>query len=325
MPDSMKRILVEDSDAKSKLIQAGINLDNYNNKPNPTPKKLAADKTPLDRAIAGSYESFVQYDRRQLDTKEFYGDNSDILAKSAAGKEAIKNYNNAKTLIKNLLGNSLNVQKASATGRSSINLFNLLFPSLKHLRANDEASVNAKNAKNSVSNFLNLPNVITKTVRVVTSVAKAFGFEKGSKDFPINGLAMVNDQDGPNYQEAIMTPSGSLMFPQGRNVVLPIPKHSRIFTADETKQLFKIPKFAKGTLDFGSTVNTINRSREQIIKQPPTIINNSKSAPIIKQTINIEIKVEDNTKKDDARHIAEVVSNELKKQTFDKSIFSGGV
>lgn len=67
--------------------------------------------------------------------------------------------------------------------------------------------------------------------------------EKGTNFHP-GGLALVNDQKGPTYRELIALPSGVSFIPQGRNVMLPLPRGSKVLPAGKTKQLF--PRYANG-------------------------------------------------------------------------------
>lgn len=88
----------------------------------------------------------------------------------------------------------------------------------------------------------------THTIKVVAQAAgdligKIFGHEKGTNFHP-GGLAMVNDQKGPTYRELVTLPDGTSFIPQGRNVMLPLPRGSKVLPAGKTKQLF--PQYANG-------------------------------------------------------------------------------
>lgn len=63
------------------------------------------------------------------------------------------------------------------------------------------------------------------------------------------GLAIVNDQRNSNYKEMVTLPDGRSFIPQGRDVLLPLPKGSKVLRADKTKRLMRemgIPKYATG-------------------------------------------------------------------------------
>nr|DAS90190.1 MAG TPA: minor tail protein [Caudoviricetes sp.] len=63
------------------------------------------------------------------------------------------------------------------------------------------------------------------------------------------GLAVVNDQRNSTYKEMVTLPDGRSFIPEGRDVLLPLPKGSKVLRADKTKRLMSsmgIPKYANG-------------------------------------------------------------------------------
>ncbi|CRV48471.1 phage tail protein [Streptococcus equi subsp. equi] len=106
------------------------------------------------------------------------------------------------------------------------------------IRAQD----NASSVASGVIGWLNsIPRTVTSTI--TTIVRKITGHETGT-DFHPGGLAMVNDQKGPLYRELITLPTGESFIPEGRNVILPLPRGSKVLRASRTKQLF--PHYANG-------------------------------------------------------------------------------
>ena len=81
---------------------------------------------------------------------------------------------------------------------------------------------------------------IYKTINIFTRHTKN---EKGTNYHP-GGLALVNDQKGGTYKELVTLPNGVSFIPQGRNVMLPLPRGSKVLPAGKTKQLF--PHYADG-------------------------------------------------------------------------------
>lgn len=76
-------------------------------------------------------------------------------------------------------------------------------------------------------------------------------FAKGSDGIPRNTLGVVNDQPGSTYKELIVPPSGKPFIPEGRNVMLPLEKGTKIMPAKQTKAFMSsIPHFAGGIGDF---------------------------------------------------------------------------
>lgn len=108
------------------------------------------------------------------------------------------------------------------------------------------AAINAVNnassaAKQATWDLNSIPRTVTSTI--TTFVQKIFKNEKGTNFHP-GGLAMVNDQKGPLYKELVTLPNGESFIPEGRNVVLPLPRGTRVLKASDTKKLF--PHYADG-------------------------------------------------------------------------------
>ena len=96
-------------------------------------------------------------------------------------------------------------------------------------------------ASSVISNIAGwLGSLRDKVINVTTRHTKN---EKGTNFHP-GGLALVNDQKGPTYRELITLPSGVSFIPQGRNVMLPLPRGSKVLPAGKTKQLF--PRYSNG-------------------------------------------------------------------------------
>lgn len=76
-------------------------------------------------------------------------------------------------------------------------------------------------------------------------------FATGSNGVPQDTLGIVNDQPGAIYKELIVPPSGKPFIPEGRNVMLPLEKGTKIMPAKQTKAFMSgIPHFAGGIGDF---------------------------------------------------------------------------
>lgn len=76
-------------------------------------------------------------------------------------------------------------------------------------------------------------------------------FANGSGGISKDTLGMVNDQSGGTYKELIVPPHGNPFIPEGRNVVLPLQKGTKIMPAGQTKEVMNgMPHFAGGIGDF---------------------------------------------------------------------------
>lgn len=71
---------------------------------------------------------------------------------------------------------------------------------------------------------------------------------KGTQNFS-GGLAMVNDQKGISDPRELIIDGGRAFIPQGRNVILPLSKGAKVYTASQTKAIMSgmgIPHYAEG-------------------------------------------------------------------------------
>ena len=76
-------------------------------------------------------------------------------------------------------------------------------------------------------------------------------FATGSNGVPQDTIGVVNDQPGAIYKELIVPPSGKPFIPEGRNVMLPLEKGTKIMPAKQTKAFMSgMPHFAGGIGDF---------------------------------------------------------------------------
>jgi len=90
---------------------------------------------------------------------------------------------------------------------------------------------------------------------------------KGSKGLPKDELGIVNDQAGSTYKELIIPPHGTPFIPDGRNVMLPMQRGTRIIPANETKRTVKnLPHFADGAGSLSVNVQGIADGVKQAIE-----------------------------------------------------------
>lgn len=144
------------------------------------------------------------------------------------------------------------------------------------------AAINAVNnassaAKQATWDLNSIPRTITSTI--TTFVQKIFKNEKGT-DFHPGGLAMVNDQKGPLYKELVTLPSGESFIPEGRDVILPLPRGSKVLPARQTRDLmarYGVPRYAEGV--GYSTDSPLFKSLDQVEQryQNDITVNNDNS------------------------------------------------
>ncbi|MFT8882663.1 MAG: phage tail protein [Liquorilactobacillus hordei] len=91
-----------------------------------------------------------------------------------------------------------------------------------------------------------------------------FSWAKGTNGHP-GGLAKVNDQQGPVYRESFELPNGKQgIFPDVRDLILPLPKGTKVKTATETAAKTQkamsqfMPKYAGGIGSFNFDFSSLN-------------------------------------------------------------------
>lgn len=102
-------------------------------------------------------------------------------------------------------------------------------------------------------------------------------FARGTGGIPKDTLGIVNDQKGSTYKEMIVPPHGKPFIPEGRDVVLPLEKGTKIMPANQTKSfLEELPHFASGIGKFfggvWDTVKDFTGSVWDYITHPSKIV-----------------------------------------------------
>lgn len=163
-------------------------------------------------------------------------------AQQAINKQ--QEWNNTPSPVKPQLGDPTGAITAARQAISTQNAWNATPSPTKIITADSSgAQIGAMVAKGAIMSIpTSWTTVITTIHREVKGHAKGTNFHEG-------GLAMVNDQRNPVYKEMVTLPDGSSFIPDGRDVVLDLPRGSKVLRADRTKRLMKnlgFPKYATG-------------------------------------------------------------------------------
>ncbi|MDB7686114.1 phage tail tape measure protein [Enterococcus faecium] len=255
IPDSEKKLLADNMDFLTKISTSKETLNQWNQLPTDQ-KNILANNEDLLNKIFASEESFNAWKAIPDPIKRMLGDNVDILTKVKDGTISIEDYNkNVLPLLKKLFGDNSNLTGAVGDASAAIDNYNKnVFLNDKTAVGHDEASQAAKDAFEAFNIFqTKIPDKITKTVSAdfIGPMPNA----KGTNFHP-GGAAMVNDQKGPTYEELITLPSGEAFIPKGRNVVLDLPRGSKVLNATKTKRL--VPKYADGIGNITTVSSTLN-------------------------------------------------------------------
>lgn len=279
MPANVKELLCEDKNFTSNAGTAKEMLDKWNNA-TPDQKDLIAHNQTSDAVSAainmlltvpdekntnltasdstapstGSAQSKI--DNVNQKTLPYILASDQTSGSTSSAQSKINNVNQKS--VPGILASDL-TSGSTSSAQSRINAVKQPFPAPVNAKDNSGgptssakaniASVHGKSvtisavdkASSVISNIAGwLGSLKDKVINVVTRHTKN---EKGTNFHP-GGLALVNDQKGPTYRELITLPSGVSFIPEGRNVMLPLPRGSKVLPAGKTKQLF--PRYANG-------------------------------------------------------------------------------
>ena len=197
----------------------------------------------------GLYNGFA------VPTKQITADpsNANNAAQQAINKQ--QEWNSTPSPVKPQLGDPTGAITAARQAIDNQNAWNATPSPTKAITGDSTSAVNAANSATNAINGIPTSHHTTITAtevvnKVVNSFSRVFGprHEKGT-NFHEGGLAMVNDQRNAVYKEMVTLPDGSSFIPDGRDVVLNLPRGSKVLRADRTKRLMKnlgFPRYAAG-------------------------------------------------------------------------------
>ncbi|GHV97899.1 hypothetical protein lacNasYZ03_11750 [Lactobacillus nasalidis] len=92
-----------------------------------------------------------------------------------------------------------------------------------------------------------------------------FKYKNGTNGHP-GGLALVNDQEGADYQEAYQLPNGKTgLFPAVRNLLLDMPAGTKVMPAGQVKQVMNsLPHYASGIGDWSEWLKNLQQTMSNI-------------------------------------------------------------
>lgn len=121
------------------------------------------------------------------------------------------------------------------------------------IRVQDNATQTVKNIQAKINNLEGKKVYIDAIARAGGSASSRRFIESGGRllekgtNYHQGGPAMVNDQKGSMFRELIQHPDGTTYIPYGRNVILDLPRGSKVLKASLTKQRFpNLPQYRDG-------------------------------------------------------------------------------
>lgn len=111
------------------------------------------------------------------------------------------------------------------------------------------------------------------------------------------GLAIVNDQRNSNYKEMVTLPNGQSFIPQGRDVLLPLPRGSKVLRADKTRRLMRemgVPKYASGIgiPSDAKFLKEIEQAQRSITIQSTSVQNGQDTDKIVSEMAILRVSLE---------------------------------
>ncbi|HFI0055092.1 TPA: phage tail tape measure protein [Streptococcus suis] len=261
MPEGVKKLLGENQQFMSSAETAKTTLNNWNLL-QPTQKDLIAN----DLASGNAASAQQAINALTGKTVGLNADDLPLLSKVVESNQAVNSLQQTNIPVMNAVDDTGPAVAQAQAGVNSpyqvspIGIFaqnntggpaSQAHTGINSVRQQSPASIDAVNnasaaAKQATWDLNSIPKTITTTI--TTFVSKVFGFEKGT-DFHPGGLAMVNDQKGPLYRELVTLPSGESFIPEGRDVILSLPRGSKVLPARQTRDLMRmrgIPRYADG-------------------------------------------------------------------------------
>lgn len=190
----------------------------------------------------GLYNGFA------VPTKQFTADasNATNAANQAIAKQ--QEWNSTPSPVKPQLGDPTGAITAARQAIENQNAWNSTPSPIKGINAQDNTAGPVWSAQANINSVQGKTVYIDVVRRMIGGAAAAIGFKDGT-DYHDGGLAIVNDQRGTLYKEMVTLPDGSSFIPQGRNVILDLPRGSKVMRAGLTKNFMRelgIPNFADG-------------------------------------------------------------------------------
>ncbi|VTS31974.1 hypothetical protein [Streptococcus pseudoporcinus] len=282
MPEKVKNLLANDTDFSTKASVAQATLEKWNGL-TPAQKELIATNNTAEGVNAAL--SLMLTVPETKNTNINATDNTAPAAASAQGAiSSVRQYGVPNIFANNATGS------ATSQAQAGINSVKQPFPA--PIFANDITGAPVGSAKRSISSVQGKTVTISAIDRasgvlsgiagwlgslrdkVVNVITRHTSNEKGTNFHP-GGLAMVNDQKGSLYRELVTLPNGVSFIPDGRNVMLPLPRGSKVLRASLTKQMF--PHYADGVGFNETNISSIAKRIGDVKETKSLVINNDNS------------------------------------------------
>lgn len=200
-----------------------------------------------NQKIEESKTKLNEYDATNPLLKYLQANNVGIMGPTQDAKGALLDLDATNPATKILTGDNSNVKGATNESTNLITGYNQYNPNAKYFKGDSNAAAVGEDISGLNSAWdttLKKPEEKKFTVKTFfEKIGEAVGFEKGT-NFHQGGPAIVNDQKGANFKELVIEPNGRSYVPEGRDVLLNLPRGSKVIPAGQTKNL--IPRYKDG-------------------------------------------------------------------------------
>lgn len=250
IPDVTKNLLANNTDFLNNADIAKTVLDNWN------------ALTPEEKELTAKNLTSGDVTLAQNTINQLSGKTVDLNANDNTGQPTLDAYIKVNGVAQRAPAD-INVKDNTAgpTSSAQSKINNVNQKSVPGIQVSDQTGGPTSSAKNNINRVHGKSvtiSAVDKASSVISNIAGWLGSlrdkvinirtnhtknEKGTNFHP-GGLALVNDQKGGTYRELITLPDGTSFIPKDRNVMLPLPRGSKVLPAGKTKQLF--PRYANG-------------------------------------------------------------------------------
>ncbi|MFS7427033.1 phage tail tape measure protein [Carnobacterium maltaromaticum] len=200
-----------------------------------------------NQKIEESKTKLNEYDATNPLLKYLQANNVGIMGPTQDAKGALLDLDATNPATKILTGDNSNVKGATNESTNLITGYNQYNPNAKYFKGDSNAAAvgaDISGLNSAWDTTLKKPEEKKFTVKTFfEKIGEAVGFEKGT-NFHQGGPAIVNDQKGANFKELVIEPNGRSYVPEGRDVLLNLPRGSKVIPAGQTKNL--IPRYKDG-------------------------------------------------------------------------------
>lgn len=229
-------------------------------------------------AAVGSAQASVNSPKQEKPIDLFAKDQTaGVRNETSVAINAIKQYNPVDILAKNSTSSTVSEVKS---GVNSIQ--------------NKTVTINAQDNASGV--LAGIRTWITRVTGDFFTNVFASRHAHGTNYHP-GGLAMVNDQRNSTYKELVTLPDGRSFIPEGRDVLLPLPKGAKVLRADKTKRLMRemgVPKYAAGVgiPSDAKFLREMEEAQAKIVVQTKGDINSKDSDKVVSEIAILRVSME---------------------------------